>query len=160
MDICELIDSERISCNAHEKSKKRALEHASQLLASSTPNLTPEEIFNSLIERERLGSTGVGHGVALPHGRLHGREQAVAAFIKLENAVEYDSIDNEPVDLLYALLVPDHFTDEHLKIISQLANLFSDAEFRNQLRRCENVEQIYEQLSSIPVSVRTQSTGT
>lgn len=160
MNICELIDLERISCNAHEKSKKRALEHASQLLASSTPNLTPEEIFNSLIERERLGSTGVGHGVALPHGRLHGREQAVAAFIKLENAVEYDSIDNEPVDLLYALLVPDHFTDEHLKIISQLASLFSDAEFRNRLRRCENAEQIYEQLSTIPVSVRTQSTGT
>ncbi|VAW72137.1 PTS IIA-like nitrogen-regulatory protein PtsN [hydrothermal vent metagenome] len=160
MDICELIDSNRISCNAHEKSKKRALEHVSKLLASSTPNLTSEEIFSSLIERERLGSTGVGHGVALPHGRLHGREQAVAAFIKLEQAVDYDSIDNEPVDLLYALLVPDHFTDEHLKIISQLASLFNDADFRQQLRCCENPEQIYQHFSNIPVSVRTQSTGT
>ncbi len=160
MDICELIDSERISCNAHEKSKKRALEHASILLASSTPNLTPEEIFDSLIERERLGSTGIGHGVALPHGRLHGREQAVAAFIKLEQAVDYDSIDNEPVDLLYALLVPDHFTDEHLKIISQLAALFNDADFRQQLRSCDSSDQIYQQFCKLPVSIRSQNTGT
>jgi len=160
MDISELISPERISCCAHEKSKKRSLERASDLLASSTPNLTPEEIFNSLIERERLGSTGVGHGVALPHGRLHGREQAIAAFIKLETAVEYDSIDNEPVDLIYALLVPDHFTNEHLEIISQLANWFSDAEFRKQLRECETSEQIYQCLREITGTARTQSTGT
>ncbi len=143
MEPCDLIKPERIACDALVPSKKRVLEQLSRLLASSTPNLTEEEIFASLTDRERLGSTALGHGVALPHGRLHGREQAVGAFIKLKQGIDYDTGDHEPVDLLYALLVPDHFTDEHLKIISRLAELFDDSQFRFRLRQCTNATEIY-----------------
>jgi PTS system nitrogen regulatory IIA component len=146
MDVSDLISPERISCDAQDHSKKRVLEHLSNLLATSTPNLTPTEIFSSLIERERLGSTALGHGVALPHGRLHGREQAVGAFIKLKEGINYDAMDNEPVDLFYALLVPDHFTDEHLRIISKLAEMFNNIDFRNQIRKCNSNEQLYSEI--------------
>lgn len=148
MDISKLLTKERTSCNATAQSKKRALEQLSDLLATSNPNLTSEEIFTSLLERERLGTTALGHGVALPHGRLHGREHAIGAFIKLQSGIDFDAIDNEPVDLLYALLVPEHFTDEHLKIISELAELFRDPDFRDQLRDCNNNEQLYIKLTT------------
>ena len=146
MDVSELISPERISCDAQDPSKKRVLEHLSNLLATSTPNLTPTEIFSSLIDRERLGSTALGHGVALPHGRLHGREQAVGAFIKLKEGINYDAMDKQPVDLFYALLVPDHFTDEHLKIISKLAEMFNNDDFRDQIRQCHSDEQLYSEI--------------
>ncbi len=148
MDISSLIKPDRIACDAAVTSKKKALEQLSKLIAASSPNLTPEEIFDSLLDRERLGSTGLGHGVALPHGRLHGREHAIGAFIKLKQGIEYDAIDNEPVDLLYALLVPEHFTEDHLKIISELAEIFNDDKFRLQLRKCDDPNQIYQQFTS------------
>lgn len=149
MDISELLKQERTSCNATAQSKKRALEQLSDLLATSNPNLTSEEIFSSLLDRERLGTTALGHGVALPHGRLHGREHAIGAFIKLETGIDFDAIDNQPVDLLYALLVPEHFTDEHLKIIAKLAEIFKDHQFRNQLRDCTSNEQLYSKLAAV-----------
>ncbi len=147
MNIRDLIQPDRISCDSQATSKKVALQQLSNLLAASTPNLTPEEIFDSLFDREKLGSTALGHGVALPHGRLHGREQAIGAFLKLENGIEYGAIDNKPVDLLYALLVPDHYTDDHLEIISELAERFESDDFRDRLRDCCDEGQIYQQLT-------------
>jgi len=144
MYISELLIQDRIACNGSVQSKKRALEHLSDLLATDNPNLTSEEIFLSLINRERLGSTSLGHGVALPHGRIHGREHAIGAFIKLNSGIDFDAIDNQPVDLLYALLVPEHYTYEHLKIISELAEAFKDADFRDALRKCDTNEQLHE----------------
>lgn len=147
MDMSDLIQPNRISCNASAQSKKRALEKLSDLLASDNPNLTADEIFTSLVDRERLGSTGLGHGVALPHGRLHGREHAIGAFLKLQEGIDFDAIDSKPVDLIYALLVPDHFTDEHLNILSRLAEIFNDGDFRNKLRLCNDENQLYELLN-------------
>ncbi len=148
MDISELIIKDRTLCNASAQSKKRALEQLSELLATSSPNLTPEEISTSLIDRERLGSTALGHGVALPHGRLHGREHAIGAFMKLQKGIDFDSVDKQPVDLLYALLVPEHFTDTHLNIISELAEVFSNNQFREELRECNSNEELYEILTN------------
>lgn len=147
MNINELIQPDRISCNVRAGSKKRALEIISGLLTADSPNMTEEEIFGSLIERERLGSTGLGHGVAIPHARLKGREEAIGAFLKLETGIDYDAIDQQPVDMLFALLVPEHFTDEHLHILSQLAEMFDNNVFCEQLRSSEDANHTFDLLT-------------
>lgn len=144
MNITELLDSERISCDFQATSKKRVLEELSTLIAGNTPELTESEIFDSLIGREKLGSTGLGHGVAIPHGRIKGRDSATAAFIKLDQGVDFDASDNRPVDLLFALVVPEHFTNEHLDLLAQLAEMFDNEEFCNKLRTSHDTAQILE----------------
>ncbi len=146
MKIEDLIVLDRISCDNSSGSKKKALEALSKLLTTEDSETSQDEIFDSLVIRERLGSTGLGHGVALPHARLSGREQAIGAFIKLDKAVDFDAIDNQPTDLLFSLLVPDHFTDEHLDILAELARVFSDEKFCDALRKSETEEQLYKLL--------------
>ena len=141
MNINELINPDRIAYDAHAGSKKRALELISDLLTANNPNMTKDEIFGSLIERERLGSTGLGHGVAIPHARLKGREEAIGAFLKLDAGIDFDAIDQQPVDLVFALLVPEHYTDEHLHILANLAEIFGDDTFCEKLRNCNDVNQ-------------------
>jgi len=146
MKIIDLLNPDRIACDLKANSKKRVLEQLSSLMAGSAPELTEEEIFESLIGRERLGSTGLGHGVAIPHGRLKGRDQAVAAFVKLDHGVDFDAVDDQPVDLLFALLVPDHFTNEHLEILAQLAQMFDSEELCSQLRASHDCRQVLDLL--------------
>ena len=148
MKIEDLIVLDRISCDNSSRSKKKALEALSKLLATEESDISQDEIFDSLVTRERLGSTGLGHGVALPHARLPGREHAIGAFIKLDKGVDFDAIDNQPTDLLFSLLVPDHFTDEHLQILAELARIFSDEKFCDSLRKSETEEQLYKLLSN------------
>lgn len=136
MQVAELLDTDRISCNSQAASKKRVLEQLSQLIAGSQGGLTSNQVFDSLLSRERLGSTGLGRGVAIPHGRLKDNENTIAAFIKLEQGVDFDAVDSEPVDLLFALLVPEHSTEEHLQLLAQLAEMFSDKAFVQRLRNC------------------------
>jgi len=134
----------RVDCNCTAGSKKRVLERVGELLATSAPNLSPEEIFEQLLERERLGSTGLGHGVALPHARMKGINQACGVLVRLESGVDYDSIDGQPVDLVFGLLVPHDATQEHLQLLAKLASLFSKEEFRNQLREVKECEAVIE----------------
>jgi len=141
MKINELINPDRIAYDAHAGSKKRVLELISGLLTANNPDMTEDEIFESLIERERLGSTGLGHGVAIPHARLKGREEAIGAFLKLDTGVDFDAIDQQPVDLVFALLVPEHYTDEHLHILASLAEIFSDEPFCEKLRNSKDNNQ-------------------
>jgi len=148
MKIEDLIVLDRIGCDNSSKSKKKALEALSNLLATEESDIDQDEIFDSLVNRERLGSTGLGRGVALPHARLPGREQAIGAFIKLEKAIDFDAIDNQPTDLLFGLLVPDHFTDEHLEILAELAKIFSDQAFCDTLRQTETKEQLFKLLNN------------
>jgi len=136
MQIAKLLDPAHIACQQGGSSKKRALESLSKQLAADLQRFTDSEIFDSLIGRERLGSTGLGKGVALPHGRMQGLEAPVAALLTLSQGIDYDAIDNQPVDLLFALLVPEESTDEHLKILAQLAEMFSNADFCSRLRNC------------------------
>ena len=136
MQIDKLLEPARIACQQDGSSKKRALETLSQQLAADLPGFTDSEIFDSLIGRERLGSTGLGKGVALPHGRMQGLEAPIAALLTLSQGIDYDAIDKQPVDLLFALLVPEESTDEHLEILAQLAGMFSNADFCSRLRRC------------------------
>lgn len=144
MHIAELLTVERVSCCAQAASKKRALEQLATLIAQAVPALGAGEIFDSLIARERLGSTGLGHGVAIPHGRPKGNTQAAGALLKLTDGVDFDAVDGQPVDLLFALLVPEQSTDEHLQLLAQLAEMFSDHDFVQRLRACPDAPALYD----------------
>ena len=146
MDITDLITRERIVCNSEVTSKKRGIEVLSELLATGQADLTARPVFDSLIGRERLGSTGLGYGVALPHGRFSQSRQAIGAFVKLRQGVDFDAIDRQPVDLVFGLLVPDHYTDEHLKILAYLAEMFSDRVFCQRLRDADSDLTLFERL--------------
>jgi PTS system nitrogen regulatory IIA component len=134
MQISDILTPERMLCHVKASSKKRVFEYFSKLLATETDSLTSHEIFESLQGRERLGSTALGKGVAIPHARVAQCKQTLAAFLQLEDGIDYDAIDREPVDLLFALVVPEHSTEEHLEILAKLAGMFSQPEFREQLR--------------------------
>jgi len=148
MQLADLITIERVASVANVASKKRALEQLSGLIARDEPALTTNEIFDSLFSRERLGSTGLGHGVALPHGRVRNSTTSIGAFIRLEQGIDYDAVDNQPVDLLFALLVPEQSTDEHLDLLAQLAEMFNNQELRETLRQHTDPQVLYDILSS------------
>ncbi len=137
-----LLISERVGHRIEVASKKRLLEILSDLLASDDPDLNPETVFEHLLERERLGSTGLGHGIALPHARMKEVTEATGALILLQNDVEFDSIDEQPVRLAFALLVPESANEIHLQLLSGLAAMFSDAEFRNTLLHCTSAQEM------------------
>jgi PTS system nitrogen regulatory IIA component len=126
MQIIDIIDPARIVTGATVSSKKRALEMLSELLADSNDALGQSEVFSALLSREKLGSTGLGHGVALPHGRLGTCGHPVGALAVLAEPIDFDAIDGQPVDILFAMLVPEASTDEHLQLLAQLAELFGD----------------------------------
>jgi len=134
MQISDILTPERILCHVNASSKKRVLEYFSKLLAMDIEALTSHDIYESLWTRERLGSTALGKGVAIPHARVSQCDMTLAAFLHLEEGIDYDAMDKQPVDLLFALVVPESATDEHLEILAQLAEMFSEAEFRQQLR--------------------------
>jgi nitrogen PTS system EIIA component len=147
MEISEILSPERIRCNVAVNSKKAALETLAGLIAEADPDITQNEVFESLIARERLGSTGLGHGIALPHGRRKGGVHTIAAFMQLQNGIQYDAIDQRPVDLLFALLVPEESTEEHLQILSRLATMFSDNALVGEIRSGETVDAIFSTLT-------------
>ncbi|MET0089107.1 MAG: PTS IIA-like nitrogen regulatory protein PtsN [Candidatus Thiodiazotropha sp.] len=135
---------ERIGCGVEAASKKRVLEQLGQRLAESAPDLTQDEVFDALLERERLGSTGLGKGIALPHARMSKITQSVAAFVQLPEGIDFDAIDNKPVDLALAMLVPEEATEEHLQLLAKLARMFDDADFCSALRDADSSEQLFD----------------
>ena len=147
MQISEILSPERIRFDSNGASKKAALETLANLIAKDSPELTQFEVFESLLTRERLGSTGLGHGVAIPHGRINNDNKTLGAFIRMRTPVEYDAVDKQPVDILFALLVPQESTDEHLQILSRLAEKFSDKELLSKLRTEKTADAIYDLLA-------------
>lgn len=143
MQIGELLSLDRVADSTDVSSKKRTLELLSSLLSSGDNGLSADEIFDTLLARERLGSTGLGAGVAIPHGRIKGIDKTVGAFVKLHDGVDFDAPDKQPVDLLFALLVPEECTNTHLDILAQLARLFRDDHAVDQLRKSTNRETLY-----------------
>lgn len=135
MHPAEMLSLERVSVANTATSKKRALEEAANLLTSDTTDEpTSEQVFERLLERERLGSTGLAGGVALPHARIPGVEQPRGAFISLATPIEFDALDGKPVDLIFAMFVPEKATEEHLQLLAQLARLFADPILCQRLR--------------------------
>ncbi len=144
----ELIKPERVASRGSVSSKKRALELISELMVTGETGLTQAEVFTSLIERERLGSTGLGHGVAIPHGRLKSLDHATCAFLRLGEGVDFDAADGRPVDMICGLLVPEKSTGEHLNILATLAEMFSDIDFCHRVREARTSGEIYQLLVS------------
>ncbi len=158
MNLDSLISSNAVINNPDIRSKKRALELLAELLAEQLTTVAPDadqqpakgsvalDIFQLLTEREKLGSTGMGHGVALPHTRTGLTDHAIGAFIKLNEGVDFDSPDFQKTDLIFALMVPEHHTDEHLKILAYLASLFSDETFCREMRNSNDNRETHKHL--------------
>lgn len=125
-------------------SKKRVLEQIASLVATELPELDEQDIFESLIAREKLGSTGFGNGIAIPHCRLSGCHAPLSAVLHLDSAVDFDAIDGAPVDLLFVLLVPEAATDEHLELLRQIASMLDRSEVRERLRQAQSSEALYQ----------------
>jgi len=146
MNITSLLSPDRVVSCDDIASKKRLLEQLSELLSKSSPQLSQQVIFDALVNREKLGSTGLGKGVAIPHGRLAALEEPLCAFIKLNTPVDFDASDEQPVDLVFCLLVPEDSTEEHLQVLSTIAEIFSNPRMCNELRMCDSGECILEHL--------------
>ncbi len=148
MQLQELISPERIEFSMPVTSKKRLLEQLSTLMHADEPGLDEYAAFQSLLDRERLGSTGIGHGVALPHGRLKGLDKAIGAFATLEKEVDYDAIDHEPIKMVFALLVPEQATEDHLQLLARIATVLNNDETRANILGAKNKEEIYQYLTN------------
>jgi PTS system nitrogen regulatory IIA component len=136
------ISLERIGCQLDIGSKKRVLQLLGEMLAGSTPGVSAEAVFDRLLERERLGSTGLGHGIALPHARTPDVTQATGAFVQLQAGVDFDAIDDQPVDLAFGLLVPQEATEEHLQLLARLASMFSSEHLCAKLRAATSADEL------------------
>lgn len=135
MPLKDLIDHERIAVLDAPLDRDAVLDAAARLLAGGDDADGAPPIAECLRQRERLGSTAIGHGVAIPHGRCGAFGEARAAFLRLSSPVDFGAADGEPVDLVFAMTVPQHFTQQHLQLLSELAEHFADHRFRDALRQ-------------------------
>ncbi|MBE0505330.1 MAG: PTS IIA-like nitrogen regulatory protein PtsN [Marinospirillum sp.] len=148
MQINEILTLERTLFGVPGGSKKRVLEYFSKFIAQQIPQLDAEEVFSRLIARERLGSTGIGQGVALPHCRISHCKEAVGTFIRLRDKIDFDAIDGQPVDLIFLLLVPEEANEAHLQTLALLAERFSNETLRKELRKTDQPKQLYQLIAS------------
>ena len=136
-----LLALENIVLDLDASSKKRVFEQAG-LLFENHQGIARSPVFDSLFAREKLGSTGLGRGIAIPHGRIKGLKEACGAFLRLTTPVAFDSPDGIPVNLLFVLLVPELATEQHLQILSELAERFSDSQCRDALCKADSPESV------------------
>jgi len=130
--VAKLLPPGNVLLDLPASSKKRLFEQVG-LLFENNQGIARSLVFDSLFARERLGSTGLGQGVAIPHGRIKGLKDALGAFVRLEEPVAFDAPDGKPVNLLFVLLVPEQATEKHLQILSELAQMFSDKALREAM---------------------------
>ncbi len=140
--ITKLLPAPNVLIDLDVSSKKRVFEHAG-LLFENNHSIARSVVFDSLFAREKLGSTGLGQAIAIPHGRIKGLKEAVGAIIRTREPIAFDAPDGQPVSLIFVLLVPERATDVHLQILSELAQMFSDKPFRDQLLGASSAEQLH-----------------
>lgn len=140
--VSELLQRADVLCDVDAGSKKRLFELAGQLF-QDTHGVGADQVFDSLFSREKLGSTALGFGIAIPHGRLKGLQDAACACLRLKAPIDFDAPDNLPVDLLFILLVPEAATDLHLQILGELAQMFSEKDMREKLRAAPDADAVY-----------------
>jgi PTS system nitrogen regulatory IIA component len=148
MKILDILSPTHVFQNIECNSKKAAMELLAKNIASSNNGIDQIDVIGCLIARERLGSTGLGNGIAIPHGRLKYCEKTIATFIQLNNGIDYGAIDNMPVDLIFALIVPEESTDEHLQILAILAKMLSETETVDKLRNSKTAKEIFSILTN------------
>ena len=141
--IRKILLPDNILLDSESTSKKRVFERVG-LLFENNQQIARSMVFDSLFAREKLGSTGLGQGVAIPHGRISKLRDATAAFVKTTHPIPFDAPDGMPVNLIFVLLVPDRATDLHLQILGELAQMFSEAQFRDRLLACEETASIHQ----------------
>jgi PTS system nitrogen regulatory IIA component len=141
MEITELVRDDAVLPTLKASSKKQTLQELARKAAAIT-GLDQREIFDVLLERERLGTTGVGGGIAIPHGKLNKLEKLYGVFARLESPVDFDSIDDEPVDLIFLLLAPESAGAEHLKALARVSRLLRDRAVCSRLRGCDTTDAI------------------
>jgi PTS system nitrogen regulatory IIA component len=147
--LLKTLDVDLISVNADISSAKKLLEDMARLLTSALDGEAREkDIYHQLLEREKLGNTGIGNGVALPHSRCDQATTAVVAIISLEKPIDYNSIDKQAVDLAFGLLVPKEATQEHLNLLADIARLMSDAEKKSQLSNAKTSSDVIDLIDS------------
>ncbi len=142
----DIFKPDSVLCNAQARSKKHCLEILSELLVRSIPDVAAEAVFEGLIGRERLGCTGLKQGVAFPHCRVDGLTTSFAAMIKLSKAVDFDSADGNPVDLVFGLLVPEKLDKTHYADISMITSVLGDDGLRGRLREANTSSDLYDAL--------------
>jgi nitrogen PTS system EIIA component len=143
MNLSSILSSELTSCNVEGHDKLHVLETVSAFIASKVPNVTATRVYDGLLGREQLGSTGLGDGIAIPHCRVPIGDRTIGCLVKLAAPVDFDAIDNKPVDLLFFLLVPEGTQAGHLATLSMLAEYFSKPEFCKRLRAANTDAGLY-----------------
>ena len=151
MALKELIPPESVLCNAQARSKKHCLEILSELLSNTAPDIPNEEIFSRLVERERLGCTGLEKGTAFPHCRIDGLQQSSGAMIRLSEPIDFDTADGEMVDLVIGLMVPSSLDETHLADIRLITEVLNDGDLRARLRASNSSKQLYRNLMGMPL---------
>ncbi len=141
--VIDFLQLENVHYGVCASSKKSILEYVAGMISGQVHELTVMQIFEGLLSRERLGGTGLCNGIAIPHCRISNIDRVYTTFITLQRPVDFDARDGQPVDLLFALIVPDDYTKEHLQILALLAELFSNAELVDSLRACDCAESVY-----------------
>ena len=125
------------------KSKKKILEHIAEIASTKLPNLSSIDVLESLMNREKLGSTGIGNGIAIPHGRIKSSDDAVAVLLVTHKGVNYDAIDKRPVDIFCALLVPEDQCDTHLATLASIAKTFDNKEILRKIRSAQSDQDLF-----------------
>lgn len=143
-DLKKILAPERVMLHSDARSKKRVLEEVSELCTTEEDT---ELFYHLLLTREKLGSTALGDGVALPHCRVPTLKHSIACFIQLSEGIDFHAPDQQKVDLIFGLFVPEAATHEHLEILAQIAGLFSQVKIREQIRKSDNQEEVYRLLT-------------
>ena len=145
MKITDVLTPAMTQCDLPGGSKKRVLENLSSFITEQLggDSEQTDNLFHSLVARERLGSTGIGEGIAIPHCRAPGFKRIHGCLIKLSNPVDFDALDDQPVDLIFALVVPEEKNDEHLATLARVAALLQDETSRQSLRQCNSNEELF-----------------
>lgn len=146
MDLSDLVSPDAIMPSLKVQSKKQAIQALAEKAASLT-GVPEREVFDTLLQRERLGSTGVGHGIAIPHGKLVAFDRIVGVFARLETPIEFEALDNEPVDLIFLLLASEGAGADHLKALARIARVFRNAQITAKLRDTRDADAIFNVLT-------------
>ena len=151
MDLSDLIEASAVMPVLKANSKKQLLQLLAEKAASIT-GLPEREVFDTILQRERLGSTGVGNGIAIPHGKLAGVKRITGIFARLETPVDFEALDDQPVDLLFLLLAPEGAGADHLKALSRIARVLRDPDTVRKIRGTRDAPAIHALLSTAPTS--------
>lgn len=151
MDLSDLIEVSAVMPALKANSKKQLLQLLSEKAAAVT-GLPEREVFDTILQRERLGSTGVGNGIAIPHGKLPGIAAITGIFARLESPVDFESLDDQPVDLVFLLLAPEGAGADHLKALSRIARVLRDPEIVAKIRGTTDAAAIHTFLSQTPAA--------